>query len=442
MARTSTADRARLARPSLPEWESRNAGVVRFFPSLRSLRAFVAVANHQSISLASGALNVSQSAVTQAIARLETEIQAPVFERRSTGSYMNEVGRILKAYTDELLTSIESALGESVELKGTLSEAAAHRLSRRITNAQILALVAIKDSGSFLQAARRVGIAQPTIHRTARSLEGALDVTLFVATARGSTVNGAGYRLANRLQLAIRNFEGAYERIEAQKLRERGRILVGGLLLAGSGFLASAISAFSTTHPDVNVDIATASYDVLLEKLRGGSIDFIVGVVKTPAPADDVVQEVLAPDPYVIAARREHPLAGARDVTLDDLTRYEWIMPGQMTARRPIYARLFEGAASPPRTSIETYSLNILLLLLAESDRMTILSEAQMLLDQRLGKNLAKIDYPLSQPVTSIGVTTRKNWKPSEIQKAFLDFLRHGPMTQQLIEHGTVGGIA
>ena len=411
----------------------RKAIVSEFFPSLRCLRAFLAVSDQESISQASVDLNLSQSAVTQAIARLEEDLDSQLFERRSKGSYLTEVGKILKGYTELLFANIESSLRECIGVRIEPSANGAHRLSRRITNSQVIALISVKDSGSFLQAARRVGVAQPTIHRTARALECNLNVELFSNTARGSTVNELGYRLANRLQLAIREFEGAYERIEAQKLRERGRILVGGLLLAGSGFLASAISAFSIAHPHVNVDVATASYDVLLEKLRAGSIDFIVGMVKSPPPADDVVEEVLAPDPYIIAARRGHPLEGKRALTHDDLARFEWVMPGPLTARRSIYEHLFSGGAASPRTCIETYSLIILLLLLAESDRMTILTESQILLDQSLGNNLSKIDYCVPQSDAHIGVTTRKQWIPSDIQRTFLDFLRHGPMTGRLL---------
>ena len=413
--------------------------VFEFFPSLRCLRAFLSVSEQQSISQASIDLNLSQSAVTQAIARLELDLDSQLFERRSKGSYLTEVGNILREYTERLFTNIENALRECMKAFGGNGPDSAQRLSRRITNSHVIALVSIKDSGSFLQAARRVGVAQPTIHRTARALERNLEVDLFSNTARGSTVNELGYRLANRLQLAIREFEGAYEKIEAQKLRERGRILVGGLLLAGSGFLASAISAFSVAHPDVNVDVATASYDVLLEKLRAGSIDFIVGMVKSPPPADDVVEEVLAPDPYIIAARRGHPLEGRRSLTHSDLSDFEWVMPGQLTARRSIYDHLFSGSARSPRTCIETYSLIILLLLLAESNRMTILTESQILLDQSLGNNLSKIDYNLPQSDAYIGVTTRKQWAPSDLQKAFLDFLRHGPMTGRLLAGSRAG---
>ncbi|MBC2664812.1 LysR family transcriptional regulator [Novosphingobium flavum] len=416
--------------------------VFGFFPSLRLIRAFAAVAEAESISQASIDLNLSQSAVTQAIARLEAELGSPLFERRSKGSYLTEVGKILKEHTDKLFANMEEALREFAAGSSAHGGASVQSLSMRLTKSQVLALISIKESGSFMQAARRIGVAQPTIHRSARTLEGNLNAQLFSNTARGSTVNEVGYRLANRLHLAVREFEWAYERIEAQKLRERGRILVGGLLLAGSGFLASAISAFSATHPDVNVDIATASYDVLLERLRAGSIDFIVGLLKLPPPTDDVVEEILAPDPYVIAVRRDHPLAGRENVTVEDLARYDWVMPGPLTARRANFEMLFSDFPTEPRTNIETYSLTILSLLLAESDRMTILTESQILLDQSLGHTLAKVPYRLAQEDAFIGVTTRRNWVPSDIQKNFLDFLRKTQMTGRLRAQAAERGMA
>lgn len=402
-----------------------------FLPSLKCLRAFVAVAHAESISSAAAELNLSQSAVTQSVARLEHELDVHLLDRRSTGSYLTETGDILLDYTATLYRDIEAAIAECVGRQAP-DRAATGRAARRLTNAQIVALVAIKDSGSFFQAARRIGVAQPSVQRAARAVEQALGVTLFNTTARGVTLNDPGYRLANRLHLAARTFEGAYEQIEAQKLRERGRILVGGLLLAGSGFLASAISAFSRMHPGVHVNVATASYDVLLNKLRAGSIDFIVGMTKSPPPADDVIEEVLAPDPYVVAARQDHPLVGRQDVSRSDLAKFEWIMPGWGTGRHIIFERLFDTGGKGPSSSIETYSPTVLTMLLTESDRMTILTESQIMVDRSLSNSLAKVDCSLPEYEAYLGVTMRREWTPSAVQASFLDFLRHGPMTSQL----------
>ena len=52
-------------------------------PNLRHLRAFQAVARLGSVGQASASINISQPAVTQAIAKLEYQIGAPGFDRRN-----------------------------------------------------------------------------------------------------------------------------------------------------------------------------------------------------------------------------------------------------------------------------------------------------------------------------------------------------------------------
>jgi LysR family transcriptional regulator of gallate degradation len=394
------------------------------FPSLRQIRAFAAAAQLQSILKASINLNVSQSAVTQAIAKLEADLDTILFERRNKGSYLTDIGKILQEHTEQFLDHLEDALRGFMRKPASCDGASLEALVRRITKSQIIALIAIREAGSFTQAARYAGVSQPSIHRSARSLEAQLKTELFYDTAHGSMVNDRGADLADRLHLAIREFEWAYEKIEAEKRQVRGRILVGGLLLAGSGFLASAISQFATSYPDVNVDVACGSYDVLLEKLRAGSLDFIVGLLKSPPPADDVVEEVLVADPYVIAIRKDHPLAGKEKITHEKLAEYDWVLPGPTAARRSSFERIFAGSNSIPRANVETHSLTTILLLLVDSDRMTILTESQLILDRKLGHNLTSLNYQLTQPPGLIGVTTRKNWTPTHNQKIFLNFLR------------------
>ncbi len=402
------------------------------FPSLRQIRAFAAAAQLKSILKASVDLNVSQSAVTQAIAKLEADLDTNLFERRNKGSYLTETGKILQEHTQRFLDHLENTLKEFMGKPASSDTASLEALVRRITKSQITALIAIREAGSFTQAARYAGVSQPSIHRSARSLEAQLKTKLFYDTAHGAMVNDRGAHLADQLHLAIREFEWAFEKIEAEKQQVRGRILVGGLLLAGSGFLASAISQFATAYPEVNVDVACGSYDVLLEKLRAGSLDFIVGLLKSPAPADDVVEEVLVRDPYVIAARKDHPLAGKEKIAREELAAYDWVLPGPTAARRVHFERIFAGSSSTPRANVETHSLTTILLLLVDSDRMTILTESQLMLDRKLGHNLTSLNYPMTEPHGLIGVTTRKNWMLTHNQKIFRNFLRKTKMDNDL----------
>ncbi len=56
--------------------------------NIRHLRAFLAIVECKSISKATEKVYLSQPAITQAIAKLESGLECKLFERKSTGMYV------------------------------------------------------------------------------------------------------------------------------------------------------------------------------------------------------------------------------------------------------------------------------------------------------------------------------------------------------------------
>src|SRR5882724_1003871 len=83
-------------------------------PSLQQLRAFDAVANHESFSTAARTIHLSQPSVTLAIGQLEQKVGAPLFDRRRTGCYLTSAGAIFRPRVTRMLTQIRHALCEPI----------------------------------------------------------------------------------------------------------------------------------------------------------------------------------------------------------------------------------------------------------------------------------------------------------------------------------------
>ena len=75
----------------------------------------------------------------------------------------------------------------------------------------------------------------------------------------------------------------------------------------------------------------------------------LVRALGRPDWAIDVKEELLFSNPYVVVARKDHPLTSLRALTLKDLGRYDWIMPGPSTPRQQAFERMF--AATPKRVA-------------------------------------------------------------------------------------------
>ncbi|WP_319774842.1 LysR family transcriptional regulator [Breoghania sp.] len=390
-------------------------------PNIHHLRAFALAARLNSVHRAAAAAHLSQPAVTQALARLEKRYGCRFFERRSTGVYPTELGEIMLARVERALDLIADAarrLAENVRRTSSRKPGAIDRLA---TTAQLRALVAIARTGGYSAAARELGLAQPSVHRAARDLERIADVPLFDRISQGVALTAQGRMLALRAALAFREIEAATDDLEEAKGLVRGRLTIGTLPLIRTEILPDAVTELSKLYPQASIRIDDGSYSSQLQALRMGEIDLLVGALRQPAPADDVEEVALFEDTLAVIVRAGHPLHGKQTITREELRAFPWIVPREGTPTRDY----FEKAIGHDGTSglIETPSLVALRGLLLKSDRLAIVSPRQVTYEVRAGL-LTALPVDFSGLARPIGLTLRKNWRPTGLQAAFVKILR------------------
>lgn len=115
-------------------------------PPLRDIAVYVLVAQRLSFSGAAAELGMSQSAVSQTIARLERTLDLRLFERSSREVQLTDAGKLLLPHAEELLEQAQSFTAEATRLAvpaaesirlaycpltGTLAARVVQKLSRR-----------------------------------------------------------------------------------------------------------------------------------------------------------------------------------------------------------------------------------------------------------------------------------------------------------------------
>lgn len=384
-----------------------------FTASIRHLKVFERVAHLQSVRRASEDCHLSQPAVTQAIAKLEKQLGETLLDRRASGSYLNKSGEIFYRRVQRFFVQIEEAL---VELGVPNGSAQAARIASRITWSQIRSLVSIVENGSFAHAAGALGVSQTSLHRAARELERTLRTALYVQTASGIMAAPAAVQFARKLKLALREVQWGVDELDAAKGNFGGEIVIGAMLLAGSVILASVLNEFAAVYPNANVRVLNGNAEDMLRYLRSGDVDFVVGLLRDPTP-DDLIAEALAETPYVIAARHGHPLLEKKDITLDDLANYDWVIGTPGAIRRSRFEQIFAGRRRP-QTRIATCSVTTIRLLLENSNRLTLLTSYELMYEDDA---LTAVPFGPLDPPPSIGLTMRMNWLPTQLQANFLD---------------------
>ncbi|WP_108661320.1 LysR family transcriptional regulator [Acuticoccus kandeliae] len=376
--------------------------------NLRHLRAFLAVADLNSVTRASEACHVSQPAVTQAIGKLEREAGGALFRRQPAGLYPTDLGATLVKRVRRAFDILDPAL---VELSP--------RLKLTVSAAQLEALIAVREAENFTLAARRLGIAQPTVHRAVTQIEREAARALFERTSYGIVATRATRALADAALLAFAELAQADSDLAEATGREVGRIAIGAMPLARSSILPQALARFRARRPTLPVLVIDGVYNELLANLRRGEIDILIGALRNPPPIDDVVEVPLFMDRLAIIARRDHPAANG-PLTPEALSKWPWVVPRLGTPTRTHFDALF--AKARPPSILESGSIILMRELLARSDHLGCISRLQA--EAEIEKGLV-VSLPVEiSGERPIGLTLRRDWEPTRAQSDLLAEIR------------------
>ena len=381
-------------------------------PSIRHMRMFQTLAETHSVTRTAEICHVSQPAVTQAMNKLERDAGQPLFQRSPQGIFPNEAGLAMAHRTRRALAFLDAAMADM-----------ARAIRFQATRPQLQALIAVTETENFTLAARQLGLAQPTVHRSASMLEQAAGLRFFERTAHGLIATRVARQLAQAARLAFAEMEQAEAELAALAGREVGRITIAALPLSRSTLLPGAMLAFRQAHPGIPFEVIDGRYDELLAGLRRGEIDMMIGALRIPSPIEDIHQEPLFDDSVVIVAGRGHPLLAQDRVSPADLSAYPWVVARPGTPiRAALEALLPEDSI---RGAIVTSSVILLREILRKSDYLGALSRVQALPEGEASAfGVLPLDLPES--LRPIGITTRAGWEPTAAQREFLDLLREG----------------
>lgn len=369
--------------------------------NIRHIAAFTATVRHGSVTRAARAVNLTQPALTQAIARLEADLGCALFERGPAG-----------------MTPTEPAL-----LLAPRAEAAiAHVGSPRVTGTQVRAFLALARAGSYAVAADATGLSSASLHRAVADLSVALGQRLVDRRGRSVMLTPAGERRARGFGLAMAELRSGLAEVAAWQGKAAGRIVVGAMPLSRARWLPETILRFAARHPGVDVAVVEGSHAELSGPLRDGEVDLMLGALRESVLLDDLQQEAVFEDQPALVMRAGHPLLSS---TVDGATlaRFPWILPASDTPLRHYWEGMMRSAgAEPPHVGIECGSVLTVRQLLLGSDALTLLSPAQLAVELQAGV-LATLPPPV--PVLrTIGITTREGWRPTAPQGAFIGLLR------------------
>ncbi len=291
----------------------------------------------------------------------------------------------------------------------------------RIRHRHLNCFLEIARSRKVSAAALALNISQPAASKTLSELEDILGTRLFRRRGKG------GLRLTPEGRVFLR-FAGASIAALKQGLDGLAQVhsqagpmlVVGALLGVAAEFMPRAIREFQEAH-NTAIRIITGPNKSMLNQLRLGEMDLVVGRLASPKDMQGLSFTHLYTEPLVFVASPGHPLAHEHPVDLKQLEDLTLILPTGDGLMRPVIDRfLLAHGVVKFRNTIEARSSEFCRQYLRDSDAVWMVSHGAVDHDIEDGL-LVKLDVDTGETQGAVGLTVNARTDPSPLLRSLMD---------------------
>ncbi len=301
----------------------------------------------------------------------------------------------------------------------------------RIRFRHLQTFIEVARQKSVSAAAETLHVSQPAVTKTIRELEDILDTRLVEKDGRGIRITRQGevfLRHAGTSVAAIR------QGIDSVKRELGGRgptVRVGALPTVSARIMPRAVELFLKEEADSGIRVVTGANTVLLNQLRVGDLDVVVGRLAAPELMQGFAFEHLYSEQIGFFVRRGHPLLTSKNVAFDRIGEYPILMPPPGSIIRPYVDRFLisNGVVDLP-TQIETVSDSFGRAFLRQTDAIWIISVGVVANELAEG-TFAGLPIDTTETQGSVGLTTRADAAGSPQLSMLMQTIREAAQGQR-----------
>jgi LysR family transcriptional regulator, low CO2-responsive transcriptional regulator len=193
------------------------------------------------------------------------------------------------------------------------------------TEARLRALVAVAESGSVREAARRLTVTEPAVSAALSALAREVKAPLVERDGRGLRLTAAGDAYASYARRILGLHEEALAAARSGSEAGRGLVRVAAVPTAGEHLLPTALASFLAAHPAIDLRLEVGPSERTWAMFAAHEADVMIGG-RPPAHATDAVIRATRPNLLVVVAAPA--VAQAFDLTA---TRWLQREPGSAT---------------------------------------------------------------------------------------------------------------
>ena len=286
-------------------------------------------------------------------------------------------------------------------------------MDSRIKFRHLHTFVEVARQKSVGRAADVLSLTQPAVTRTISELEEYLGVDLFEREGRGIVITRFGEVFLRHAGESIAAVRRGVDSISLAKTSSGPPLRIGALPTASASFLPDAVADFIKAGTGSVVTIVTGENRWLLDALRVGELDLVVGRLAAAEFMAGLSFDPLYSEEVGFAVRSGHPLLQRRSFSLAEIAHHTVLMPIRGSVIRPFVDRfLLSNGIGELTNTIETVSDSFGRAFLQTQDAVWIISKGVVKREIEAGA-MAFLDVDTSETRGAVGFTMRADVAPT-----------------------------
>lgn len=283
----------------------------------------------------------------------------------------------------------------------------------RIKFRHLQTFIEVARQKSVGKAADVLSITQPAVTRTIRELEDYLGATLFEREGRGIRISAFGEVFLKHAGESIAAVRRGVESIAQAKSSIGPPIRIGALPTASASLMPEAVAEFLKAGTGSRATVVTGENRWLLDALRIGELDLVVGRLAAPERMTGLHFEPLYAEEVVFVVRTGHPLLQRRNFSLGEIANFTVLMPSPASVIRPFVDRLLLTNGIGELTNVvETVSDSFGRAFVERYDAIWIISRGVVETEIMAGR-FTTLDVDTTETRGAVGLTTRAGEAPN-----------------------------
>lgn len=294
----------------------------------------------------------------------------------------------------------------------------------RIRLRHIHCFVAVAQERNVGKAAEKLRISQPAASKTLSELEEIVGTKLVERGRLGAQLTHDGEAFLAHAVNVLKALQTAGSAVGSEQVAESESVQVGALPSVAPDLIPAALHAFRRLRPHARVVIHTAANAPLLEMLKSGSVDFVLGRMADPVMTVGLSFELLYMEPLLLVAKPDHPLAAGNAVSLSEVIRFPLIVsPSGTVPRHNTESLLHAHGLRLPSNCTETLSVSVARQIVKHSDYIWF-APAGAAREDMVSRDLVALPVPARATEEPVGLLRRSESSASAPAAEFMKILR------------------